>query len=257
MKLLLSISLLICAILLGLMMPELWLSWQDQSLETTQTIELSEPFLEWNPTKGTPAAELTAAELTAAELARRLTLFKTGPEVVLPVDTATKDDEQWATSCATEFLVLICEAQPEALFVEAEYRLAWFTDGTIVNFWTVYVHFNGDWLGVITIDEGSGAILQCSLSSDESDLAEMFPESFERAANESNTGFEDLVCQRFFDALRCFMEQGDGGLNPVISDWVGHNLTIGFEDDPDIAVSLFFIVDPNWGINFNIPGYYG
>lgn len=253
MKQILTILLLVCAIVVGLMMPGLWLGWQDRSLETAQTIALSEPVLEWDSSKGLSRE----GEITSEEIAWRLKLFETGPAVTVPVGTATTDDVIWAASRAVAFLNMICEAEPDIYSADAEYQLAWFEDGTTFPFWTAYVNFNGSWRCLMTIDGESGAILECFINPNGKDLAELFPESFERASNEPDTSFEELVSQRLCDALGFFMGRNDGGANPVIPGEYPSSVYVTFADDPDLSMTLFFSVDLVEGINLNYPAAYG
>lgn len=252
MKHLLTALLLALAVAAGLLLPELAMEWQDSALETAQTIELPEPVLEWDPSK----PEL-ASVVTSEDIARRLELFEIGPATAVPIGTATTDDVLWAASRAIEFLNLACEVEPDVAIGDAEYQLAWFEDGTTVNFWTACVGFNGSWVCIMTIDAESGAILQCILNGNGADLAELFPDSFTRAANEPGASFEELVTERFTDALGYFMGRNDGGANPVMPGPEPGLVTVTFADTPELAVPAFFTVDLTEGINFNNPGQFG
>lgn len=248
MKHIITAILLALAVAAGLLLPEVFMEWQDKELERPQLVSVTEPTLEWNPSK-----RESATVVTSEDIAHRLELFGAGPATAVPIGTATTDEVIWAASRAVEFLSMACEVMPDVEMSDAEYQLAWFPDGTTVNFWTAFVYFNDSWRCIITIDAESGAILQVIVNPNGANLAELFPESFERAATEPGTYFEELVAQRFCDALGFFMGRNDGGENPVIPSLKSGDVTVTFSDDPDLQVETFFIVDLVEGIRFNHP----
>lgn len=235
------------AVAAGLLLPEAFMDWKDRELEIPQLVSVTEPTLEWNPSK----AQSSEEEVSGEEIARRLALFQDGPQVTVPIGNYTDDEMVWAASRAVDFLNMVCETEPDIYSADAEYQLAWFEDGTAFPFWTAYVSFNGSWRCLMTIDGESGATLQCIINPNGKDLSELFPESFERAATEPDTYFEELVAQRFCDALGFFMGRNDGGENPVSLSKEPDSVYISFADDPSVSVTVRLYVDLVDGIWFN------
>lgn len=248
--------LLLLAVAVGLMLPGAVLTLQDRSLNQPESLTVTEPTLVLEDPSKSQEAD-AAAEPDSEAIAERLQYFETGPSVSMPLGTATTDDVLWATSRAVEFLNLACEEMPDVSLSEAEYQLAWFEDGTTIPFWTAYVEFNDTCRCIMTIDGESGAILQLIIKPNGADLAELFPESFRKAATEPDADFEKLVAQRFCDALGYFMGRNDGGPNPVTPIAGKGAVTVSFADRSDIQIELFFTVDLSEGINFNNPREYG
>ena len=253
MKHIITAVLLALAFAAGLLLPQIFMEWQDRKLATPQLVSVTEPTLEWDSGKG---LRQDIEEHTGEEVAHRLALFQAGPQATFPIGTATTDEMIWAASRAVEFLNMVCEAEPVINHSEAEFQLAWFEDGTTVAFWTAFVQFNDRWICIMTIDAETGAILQAIINPNGADLSELFPGSFERAAIEPGTSFEGLVSLRFCDALGHFMGRNDGVVNPVIPSIKFGTAYVTFADHADLRVETFFTVDLD-GINFNNPGQYG
>lgn len=247
MKHIITAILLALAVAAGLLLPEVFMEWQDRELETPQLVSVTEPTLECNPSK----AQSSEEEISSEEIARRLVLFQAGPQVTVPIGTGTADDAQRATDRAMEFLNMVLEVQPEVLNSGSEYQLAWFEDGTTVPFWTTYVNFRGDCAFIVNIDGESGAILQCLINPNAIDLSELFPESFERGSTQPDTSFEELVAQRFCDALGYFMGRNDRGANPVSLSEEPDSVYISFADGSAASVMVRLYVDLVDGIWFN------
>lgn len=249
MKHIITAVLLALAVAAGLLLPEVFMEWKDRELETPKLISVTEPTLEW-------AGQGTKAELegvTGEELAQRLTLFENGTPISVPLGTATTDEVLWAGSRAIEFLNMLFEVEPGISNSGAEYQLAWFEDGTTVPFWTAWVEFNGNWRCIMTMDGESGAILQCVINPNEQALAELFPESFERAGGNPDAHFEREIAQRFCDTLCFFMGRNDGGETPVWLPEEAGIVCIAFEDASDVFVEANLRVDILGGIWFNQP----
>lgn len=247
MKHILTAVLLALAVAAGLLLPEVFMEWKDRELETPQLVSVTEPTLEWNPTK----AQSSREEVSGAELARRLELFGNSQPVTVPVGTANAEDLLWATSHAIDFFNALFETQLEVYDSGAEYQLAWFEDGTTFPFWTAYILFSQDCVCLLNFDAESGAILYCTVNLNGHDLGEFFPESFEQAAENPNTSFEDLVAQRFCDTLGFFMGSNDGGETPVWLPEESDVVCITFEDAPDASIVTNLRVDLLDGIWFN------
>lgn len=249
MKRIITAVLLALAVAAGLLLPEVFMAWKDRELDTPQMVSVTEPTLEWDPNKG---ARQDAAVVTGEEIAHRLELFGNSQPVTVPVGTANSEDLLWATSHAIDFFNELFETQLEVYDSGAEYQLAWFEDGTTFPFWTAYILFSQDCVCLLNFDAESGAILYCTVNLNGHDLGEFFPESFEQAAKNPNTSFEDLVTQRFCDTLCFFMGRNDGGETPV---WLPEDsgiAYISFEDAPDASVvAVGLRVDLLEGIWFN------
>lgn len=237
--------LLTLAIAAGLFLPEAFMNWQDQVMETPELVPVTEPTLQWNPSKAQTARE----EIDGEEIARRLMLFQSGPQVNVPIGNYAKDDVLWATERAMDFLNMVLEVEPQIFNSGSEYQLAWFEDGTTIAFWTTYVNFHGDCAFIVNIDAESGAILQCFINPNLIDLSELFPESFTRAAEEPDTDFEALVAQQFCDAL-CFFMGYDEEEGFVWTTAEPNAININF---PDTSVTVMLYVDYLEGIRFNVP----
>lgn len=250
MKHILTALLLALAVLVGAMMPGVWLAFQDETLRIPQTIELAEPTLEWNPNKG---ALQEAEEVTGEVIARRLELFGNSQPVTVPVGTENADDALWATNRAVEFFSMLFETQLEVYDSGAEYQLAWFDDGTTFPFWSAYVIFDQGCVCLLNFDGESGAILQCVINPNGHDLSELFPESFVASAQEPEISFESRVALRFCDALGYFMGRNDGGQNPVELTDEPNCVSITFTDAPEVSATAMLYVDLADGIWFNHP----
>lgn len=240
--------LLALAVAAGLLLPEVFMEWQDRELETPQLVSVTEPTLEWDSSKGLPQE---SEEFTGGEIGRRLALFQDGPHVTVPIGNYTKDDVLWATERAMVFLNMVLEVEPQVFNSGSEYQLAWFEDGTTIPFWTTYVNFHGDCAFIVNIDAESGAILQCLINPNAIDLSELFPESFERAATKPDTCFEELVAQRFCDALGYFLGGNDRGESSVSLSEEPDSVYINFADGSDTSVVVRLYVDLVDGIWFN------
>lgn len=244
MKHIITAVLLALAVAAGLLLPEVFMEWQDRELETPQLVSVTEPTLEWDSSKG---LSQESEEFSGGEIARRLALFQDGPQVTVPIGNYTKDDVLWATERAMAFLNMVLEVEPQVFNSGSEYQLAWFEDGTTIPFWTTYVNFHGDCAFIVNIDAETGAILQCLINPNSIDLSELFPESFERCS----TSFEKLVAQRFCDALGYFLGGNDRGENSVSLSEEPDSVSISFADGSDVSVILY--VDLLDGIWFNHP----
>lgn len=249
MKHIITAILLALAVAAGLLLPEAFMEWKDRELEIPQLVSVTEPTLEWNLSK----AQSSEEEITSEEIARRLALFQDGPQVTVPIGNYTKDDMLWAIERAMAFLNMVLEVEPQVFNSGSEYQLAWFEDGTTIPFWTTYVNFHGDCAFIVNIDAESGAILQCLINPNAIDLSELFPESFERAATETDTYFEELVSQRFCEALGYFLGGTDRGDNSVSLSEEPDSVYISFTDDPAASVMVRLHVDLVDGIWFNHP----
>lgn len=248
MKHIITAILLALAIAAGLLLPEVFMKWQDQELEIPQLVSVTEPTLEWDESEG---LSQKAAEITGEEIARRLALFQDGPQVTVPIGNYTKDDVLWATERAMAFLNMVLEVEPQVFNSGSEYQLAWFEDGTTIPFWTTYINFHGDCAFIVNIDAESGAILQCLINPNAIDLSELFPECFERAATEPDSYFEELVSQRFCEALGYFLGGNDRGESSVSLSEEPDSVYISFADGSDVSVSVRLYVDLVDGIWFN------
>ena len=251
MKHIFTAVLLALAVVAGQLLPEVFMEGKDQELETPQLLSVTEPTLEWNPSK-----EQAAAEVTSEEIVHRLKLFGVGPAATVPIGTDTTDDVIWAAGRAVEFLSMACEVMPIVEVSAAEYELAWFEDGTTVAFWTALVQFNDTWICIMTIDAETGAILQAVIHPNGADLAELFPDSFAQAGVEYDLSFENLVSRRVCHALGHFMGRTDGGANPVVPAMESGLAYVTFADREDLQVEVQFIVDLEDGIRFNMSGQY-
>lgn len=247
MKHIITAVLLALAVAAGLLLPEVFMEWQDKELETPQLVSVTEPTLEWNPSK----AQSSEEEISSEEIARRLTLFQGGPQVTVPIGTFTNDDMLRATERAMAFLNMVLEVEPQVFNSGSEYQLAWFEDGTTIPFLTTYINFHGDCAFIVNIDAESGAILQCLINPNAIDLSELFPESFERISTQSDTSFEELVAQRFCDALVYFMGGNDRGENLVSLSEEPDSVYINFADGSVASVMVRLYVDLMDGIWFN------
>ena len=249
MKHIITAILLALAVAAGLLLPEVFMDWKDRELETPQLVSVTEPTLEWNPSK----TQLSEEEIGGEEIARRLALFQDGPQVTVPIGNYTKEDTLWVTEQAMAFLNMVLEVEPQVFNSGSEYQLAWFEDGTTIPFWTTYINFHGDCAFIVNIDAESGAILQCLINPNAIDLSELFPESFERAATEPDTYFEEQVSQRFCDALGYFLGGNDRGENSVSLSEEPDSVYISFADGSDTSVMVRLYVDLRDGIWFNHP----
>lgn len=227
---------------------------QDRSLQAPQTLAIAEPSLEYHPDKSQEAAE--AEENKSEAFALRLAYFESGPSVTVPLSTVDSLQQGWAIQLGTEFLSQACDVPLGISFTYADYQLAWFEDGTTFPFWTVYIEFNGSWVCIMTIDAETDGILQFILKPNGADLAELFPESFHKAANEPNSYFEELVSQRICDALNQHMESTDMTTCLVSPGEDPSTLLLTFSDVSGLTTPLFFAVDLVEGINFNNPAQY-
>lgn len=248
MKHIITAILLALAVAAGLLLPEVFMDWKDRELETPQLVSVTEPTLEWDESEG---LSQKVAEITSEEIARRLALFQDGPQVTVPIGNYTKDDVLWATERAMAFLNMVLEVEPQVFNSGSEYQLAWFEDGTTIPFWTTYINFHGDCAFIVNIDAESGAILQCLINPNAIDLSELFPESFERGSTEPDTYFEELVAQRFCDALGHFLGGTERRENSVTLSEEPDSVYISFADGSDASVRLY--VDLVDGIWFNHP----
>lgn len=250
MKHIVTALLLILAVLAGLVLPGVWLDYQDKTMDVAQTVELTEPTLEWG---GNEESLQQITEITGAELARRVRLFASGTFMLFPFERASDEEMQWVGGCAAEFLHMLFEVPPEIQNLEAEYQIAWFEDGTTVPVWTVTVLFNRSWSGIITMDGECGAILQCAIQPNGSAFDELFPESCHRAVEDPKTALQDLVLQRFCDTLGSFMGGNQGAGKTIWLTTGPDSVYFNFEDAPTASVMARLYVDSIGGVWFNHP----
>ncbi len=250
MKRILIALLLLLALIVGLVMPELWLDWRGKTLETVQIIDLSEPILNWNANKSTD--EIRETEVSGEAIAYRLRLFESGPEISIPQSSAVSVDTTWVSEHAIAFLTELFEVEPSVSGFFIEYRFAWFENGVTVPIWSVEMAFNDHLHCAIDIDEESGAIMRCVIQSNGQSFAPLFPDSFERSGqDEFSPYFKSQVAMRFCEALQQAMCYYDGvsiSAWPTL-DYDGVNITI--IDKQTTAITTAFNVYPAEGIWFN------
>ncbi len=250
MKRILIALLLVLALIVGLVMPELWLDWRDKTLESVQIIDLSEPVLKWEANKSTD--EIMETEVSGEEIAYRLRLFESGPEISIPQSTADSVDTAWVSEHAIAFLTELFEVEPSISGFFIEYRFAWFENGMTVPIWSVEMAFNDHWHCAIDIDEKNGAIMRCIIQSNGQSFASLFPNSFERSAHdEFSPYFKSQVTMRFCEALQHAMCYYDGTSISAwpTADYDGVNIAI--TDKKTTSITTALNVYPAEGIWFN------
>lgn len=248
MKHIITALLLALAVAAGLLLPEVFMEWQDQKLETPQLVSVTEPVLEWNTAKASAAAEITNDVLI-----HRLELFGTQSPVTVPIGTATTEDIDRVINLSNAFLEQAIEADLDIDYHGSDLQLAWFEDNTAVPFWTVYAEFNGSWICILTIDDDTGAVLQCALNGNGAYLAELYPACFEEASSEPDTHFEDLAAAQFCKALGLFWGGSNGEEAAVVYDAASGTVSVSFPAGSELSAPLLFTVDPAEGIWFNRP----
>ena len=254
MKHIITALLLALAVGVGLLLPEVSMQLQDRSLQAPQTLEIREYSLDYHPGLSQEAAE---TEKNKSEVfALRLAYFESGPAVTVPLSSVDSVQQGWAIQLGTAFLTQACDVPLEVTFSHADYQLAWFEDGNTFPFWTVYIEFNGSWVCIMTIDAETEGILQFILSPNGADLAELFPNSFHKAANEADSYFEELVSQQICEAITHRMESVNMSTCQFSPGEDSGTALFSFYDDLGLMTEVFFVVDVAEGINFNNPAQY-
>lgn len=254
MKRILIALLLLLALIVGFVMPELWLNWEDKTLESVQIIDLSEPVLKWEGNKS--ADQIQESEISGEEIAYRLRLFESGPEISIPQSTVDSTDTEWVSEHAVAFLTELFEIEPSISGFYIDYRFAWFENGMTVPIWSVEIAFNDHWHCAIDIDEASGAITRCIIQSNGQSFATLFPESFELSGcDEFSPYFKSQVAMAFCEALQKAMCYYDG---VSVSAWPTpdyNGVNIAITDQQTAAITTALNVYPPEGIWFNCLTY--
>ena len=254
MKHIITALLLTLAVCVGLLLPELSMQLQDRSLQAPQTLEIAEYSLNYHPGLSQEAAEVE--ESKSETFALRLAYFENGPAVTVPLSSVDSVQQGWAIQLGKAFLTQAFDVPLEVTFSHADYQLAWFEDGTTFPFWTVYIEFNSNWVCIMTIDAETEGILQFILNPNGADLAELFPNSFHKAANEADSYFEELVSQQICEAITHHMESVNMSTCQFSPGEDSGTALLSFSDVPGLTTPVFFMVDLVEGINFNTPTQY-
>lgn len=237
------------AVVIGLMMPELWLKFSDQTQHLPQEQAVIEAALHWHETEPEQRADMAEAKDKAevspsAIFSEHLLQFSHEPPVSVPLAISDPDKQSAMVEQALTFLKNTLSIIPDVYYTDAAYEMAWFDTEVAIPCWNVYLNFDAGWVCAITIDEETGGILRCSITHNGGDLAQLFP-------GLSDTTFEELVTIRVCAALaydmstaleqdcQVFREEESGGVCIVIGETEA------------LSIPLSLRVDRREGIHFN------